>query len=529
MDIENMKKGLSTLKLEKMSKVYNKKGEVDNTLIRATFSILDFKGSENKQVVPKKVGIDCMNTLLYKPLLCEYIPTTDFENPNDDFGDHKETYITLRNGTEYLSTATTPIGVCESVYIGLVKDDEGNEIDCIMGDYLLWLYRFPNEVSLINQFYENGETLYTSCEHYYKSSSFDEQGNEIIDSLIFDGHALLGRNIAPAYNTSKLISFNESWEKAVNKIKNKQNNSIKEEDIMENKIFEMLKSNNSISAGSIRWRIYDELAKIMTAEVYRNVYISEYDIYPEEHYFLYETYLENEGWKLFKCTYSVDTEDNVTVNYAEVSQVEYKVTVDLVQVEELQTSLNAKEEELKVASEKIEELETSLNSKIEELTEKDETIKSLNSQKEGVVEKFNNATELVTSLNSKVEELSETVETLKPLAEKYNEEQQTKALNSAIDSYKSVFNKAGANEVFEEESTMELIKKTLNSKVEIANDAKFQLNQLIIDNIKGIKVEKEDDSEPMVKSINSVVAGKETKGLVDNFVDPYEEYCGFSR
>jgi flagellar biosynthesis chaperone FliJ len=298
-------------------------------------------------------------------------------------------------------------------------------------------------------------------------------------------------------------------------------------EVMENKFFDYLKSINAISAGDIKWKLYEQLAKVTTGEEYMNLYISNYDIYPTENYFLYEIYTD--AYHLFKCTYSVDENDNVTVDYEGKQEVQYKLDIQPVtepvatddnMMIGMQNSLNSKVKELETAKNTISELEKSLNSA-------KETIKTLESEKDGVVEKFNGASDTVVSLNSKVEELTSKVSEMQPLIDKYNEEQFEKALNTAKEDYKSKFEKVGALEVFEQDETLELIKKSINSQKDIAKDAKFQLNQLIVDNVKAIKVE-ETDEVPTAKSVNSIVTGKSTKNLDKDFVNMYEEYCGFS-
>lgn len=197
MDLTNMKKGVCTLKLEGLKKVYNEEGKVDPTLLKATFSILDFNASGNKQVVTKEECLKSAFSLKNKPLLCEYKETTDYENPNDDFGTHGEYQAKLRNGQDYIFTKTHAIGVSDDKgYLGVIKDENGNDLDVLMCDFLLWAYRYPNEVMLINEFYEKGETLYSSCEYYYSSSDMVD-GIEYVKDLYFDGHTVLGRNVAP--------------------------------------------------------------------------------------------------------------------------------------------------------------------------------------------------------------------------------------------------------------------------------------------------------------------------------------------
>jgi cation transport regulator ChaB len=525
LDVKDMKKGMCNLKLNSITSVDN-----DPLLSKLTFSILDFNVSGNKQIIDKDLAIEASPTLKGKPLLCVYSENTNtIDDPNDHFNDHGECEKVDRYGNEYIGTNSIAIGTAlEGGYITTIINDNGEDEEILACDFYVWNDRNVEIIQLINEMNSQNIPLYSSCEYYYKNFEMKD-GVEIIKSpLIFSGHCCLdsGENnsqkVEPAYDSSKLLSFNTKFKEAVHKAinnKNKENDLIQEGDKMENKIFELLKSNNAISSGSIRWRIYDELSKVMTAEVYNNMYISEYDIYPEEHYFTYDTYIDGEGYKLFKCSYSVDGEDNVAVDYANVQEVEYRV--DLQPVAELQTSLNTKTTELEQANETIKSLNTQLN-------EKEETIKSLNTEKSTVVEKFNSASDTVVSLNSKVDELTSKVEVMQPLIDQYNQEKFEKALNSATEDYKDKFNKVGALEIFEEESTKELIKKTLNSKTEESNEAKFQLNQLIIDNIKGISNEKDED-ETIVKSINSIVPPKENKDLTKDFKDTtYEEICGIS-
>jgi hypothetical protein len=166
-DLTNMKKGICTLKLESLKKVYNAEGQVDDSLVNAIFSIIDFSISGNRQVVPKDVCLASAYTLKHKPLLCQYFATTDYNNPNDSFGTHGEYIGKLRNGEEYIFTNTHAIGVSEKEgYLGVIKDENGNDQDVLLASFMLWKLRYPNEISLINEFYENNEPLYTSCEYF---------------------------------------------------------------------------------------------------------------------------------------------------------------------------------------------------------------------------------------------------------------------------------------------------------------------------------------------------------------------------
>jgi outer membrane murein-binding lipoprotein Lpp len=330
----------------------------------------------------------------------------------------------------------------------------------------------------------------------------------------------------PAYDVSQLLSLNEkkSWNKAINQCikksntidKNNKEIKNKEDDKMAENLF--FKSLNELSHGDVRSQIMEALSKTMTADEFSYVWVSSYAVY--DTYFVYENY---EGGKYvnYKVPYT-KSETQVVVDLANKVLVERdSIWVEVGQFEEVQTSLNAKTEELKVATAKVEELQTSLNTA-------NETIKTLESEKEGVVEKFNGASETVVSLNSKVEELTSKVSEMKPLIDKYNQEQYEKALNSAKEEYKAKFEKVGALDVFEKDETLELIKKSINSKEEkVSRDAIFELNQLIVDNVRSIKVDEVEDV-PTAKSVNSIVAGKVNKNLDKDFVNVFEENCGFS-
>ena len=530
---QEIKKGLCSLRLEKVEKSINSENNKDFTIKQATFSILDFENSGNKQRVTKEECEKAKDTLLNKPLLCQYVPSDndDIENPNDDFGDHGEEEVTLRDGSEYISTSTHAIGTCVNVYIGTVKDENGNDIECLLADFVLWFDRYPNEIMLINDFYEKGEILYSSCEYYYTAFSLDEDGIELPKNITFSGHTILGsrsNKVEPSYQSSKLCSFNSKWNKAINSLKSnnqldsnklKENNSQKEEiKTMENKF---LKALNEISLGDLRSKILGQLGNVMTANEYEYMWLSNYSIFPESKYFIYETYnSEAEKWVNYKVTYEVGEDDSLTVNYDAKEKVEYQYT--LVTVDDMQSSMNAKAEleksqgELKSANEKIEELNGEIKSLNEKVTEK-----SNNSKVD--TDKYNELTDKLLSLNTLVSEMQ-------PIVDKYNAEIFEKALNQATEDYKKKFESVNALDVFDEESTQELVKQSVNSDKEKANEAKYSLNELIVNSIKPVetKVDSDDilENQPKI-SINQVKKAEDTKELTDVEDNVLSEY-GFN-
>lgn len=462
MDSKKMKKGLCTLKLENLQKVYNEKGEEDESLLRATFSILDFKVSGNKFLVPKDVCLRSAHTLKYKPLLCQYKETTDYENPNDDFGTHGEYEGKLRNGEDYIFTDSHAIGVSEKEgYLGVIKNEDGEDEDVLLADFVLWVYRYPNEISLISDFHESEEPLYTSCEFYYTSSEEVEEEDgtkyeKATGDIIFDGHCCLGQSVSPAYDSSKLISFNTKWTKAMNQlnIKNKQNNKkSKEDNNMPKK--EMFKKICELSHDDIRSQIYQALRNIMTEDEYYDSYITEcYD-----NYFIISDW-SGESHKYLKAGYT-KTDTTVTVDWD--NKVEVMLYQEWREIPEAQSVLNE------------------LNSKID----------TLEKEKNEAQTKLNEATETITSLNTKVEEL-------KPIAEQHNKEQYEKELNTKKSFYEEKFKAVNALDKFKEDEVQELIKKTVNED----EKAVMSLNSMIIDLVKPVETKKAQENEP-IKEMSS--------------------------
>ena len=280
---------------------------------------------------------------------------------------------------------------------------------------------------------------------------------------------------------------------------------------MENIFLNALKSNNQLSFGDIRDKLFDNLAELMNAKEYNSMWISQYGIYDD--FFIYETF-EEDKYVTYKVPYTKNEDDTLTINLEEKEKVEGQYTyVSVNELEnlkksnnektELQSTLESKEEEIKSANEKIEELNEEIKSLNEKVTEK-----STNAKEN--MDKFNELAEKLVSLNAQIE-------ILKPLADKYNEEQYNKALNEAKENYKEKFKKANALEVFEEESTQELIEKSINSDETISKEAKYSLNSLIVDNIKPFeKVINEDEVKlgESKLSINEITKTEDKENLI---------------
>jgi hypothetical protein len=514
----------------------------DPTILRGKIIIHDFEPSYNKQCITEEICSENMNTLIGKRIVCRYISSED-NNGMDALSSHEEDISNDRdNGNEIIITNTIAIGFIENVYIDDYTDNDGNVKRVLFGEVLIWNDdKYKNIVGLLQEWINRGIKIHMSVEYLYCNYNLLDGIEYLQSPILYVAHTLLNSEqrqdvaeVLPAYDCATLISLNErtKWNKAINQISksenninsdlNINNNSPKEENnnMTENKFYKAL---CELSYGDTKEQIMTALSKLMSADTFYSVWLSNYGIYST--YFIYETYVDSK-YVNFKVPYT-KTETEVIVDLASQVQVERDtiwVEVGVMQeqvaslnakVEEIQTSLNTKEVELVTATETIIELQTQLNSK-------EETIQALNSkvevtteEKNVTMEKFNELAETVTSLNTQVK-------VLQPLADSYNTEQYEKALNSAKEFYKEKFENVDAIDVFEKEETQELIKKSINSvdDIEVKN-AKFSLNDLIINNLKPNEVK-------MGISLNSIQIAKETKNLND-FTDEFEATYGFKR
>jgi len=462
--IDNLK-GICNLQLNSITTVDN-----DPTLIKCTFSILDFEVSGNKQIVSKELALEAASTLSLKPLLCQYFSNTNYENPNDHFGSHGQFKTKDRYGNEVIATNTIAIGTSNETggYIGTVQDENGNDIEVLMCDFYIWVDRFTDIANLINEMWQAGINLKSSCEYLYKNFKVEDGITYIQGPLIFTGHCLLKSNennmgeVRPAYDSSQLVSFNERFEKAICQAIQNQNSQIENIDIdinqtqkevnevMENKFYKAL---CELSFGDIREKIMTYLLKNMSAEEFQYVWISNYGIY--DTYFVYENY-ENGKYVNYKVSYS-KTETDITVDLASKVVVERESV--WVEVGTMTSTVN--------------ELNTKIETLTSDLSVANETITTLNTEKSELETKFNSASDTILTLNAQVEEL-------KPLAEQFNTEKIEKSINEKKEFYSTKFKALNASDKFESEEVQELIKVSINENDEGKN-AILSLNSMLVD------------------------------------------------
>lgn len=512
-----------------------KENPQDPTLLEALLIVHDFDKSWNNQVISEEVCLENMNSLIDKRVVCKYIPESDNDGV-DALGDHEEDIVVI-DDKEIMITQTNACGFIKEVFIDDYINEEGITKRVLYAKAILWndeKYKIIN--GLLLDWISRGIQINMSCEYLYCNYEMIDGVEHIHSPILYTGHCILNSEergdcklVEGAYSNSQLLSLNDKkeWNKAINSLNSKEENMEKN-----NVMFEMLKSKNAISSASYRWRIYDALSKVMIAEEYNSMYLSEYDIYPEEKYFIYDAYTEGDGYKLYKVTFAVGEDDIITVDYEGKVEVQYKY--DLVEVETMKQQLNEKDEELKSINEKIGTLEGDVSEKtvkIEELTNslnaKTKEIATIVDDKSKIETKLNETNEMVIGLNSKIGELEIEINEMQPIVETHQEQEYQKVVNSISVEYKDKFEKVNNIEAFDEIEVQDLIKKSVNKKdLSINEEYKSQLNQIVVDSIK-TKLNTEDTI--IKKSVNSIVKGKETKDLVEDFIDEFEEVYGFKR
>jgi hypothetical protein len=469
------------VKKQKLNFVLNEiKKSDDPTIIPCTFIVMDYELSGNNVIVDKEVALDGGKTLLNKPIVAKY---NEVEAPNtntDNFGSHEQYLGTDRYGNMMVKSDTIPIGVFTTEGYNMTISVNGEEKEVMAADAVLWSSRFPDATDLLIEWYNNGIKINTSCEYLYSNFAFQDGIEYHYSPIYFEGHAVLASEnrgdqslILPAYETSKLLSFNEinQFNKLVAQAINQKNN-LKESENMP----ELFKKVCELSHEDVRSLLYGQLDPTLGESEYS--WIS--DVY--DSYFVTEIYSYadgNEYDKYFKFNYTKN-DNAITIDFESKSEVTLKRDwIDITEVQQMQNSLVEK-------TNKITELETQLN-------EVNSKVTSISTEKEGLEKQFNEATEKLTQLNSQVEEL-------KPFKEQVETANFEKVFNEKKEFYSAKFSALNAVEKFESEEVQELVKKSINENEE-GKSAILQLNTMLVDMVTvDAKQTKED---PIIRELSS--------------------------
>lgn len=431
------------------------------TNIYASFIIHDFDVSWNNQIITEEICAENMDTIIGQPVLVKYF--NEGQRDKDHLGTHEAYMTTNRDtGENMLATDTFAIGTFQSVEITDIQMENETK-RCLVGKAQLWINRYYNVCSLLNEWLENGVHIYCSCEYVFKNYEMKDSVQYIKSPYSYTGHTILNSEekdgygvVLPAYDAATMVSWNTALNEDLKNNRSKNCEGKKLENVFINAM-------NELSMGETRSKIYDALANIMTAAEFEYMWLSDWQIF--EDYFVYETYdKESKKWKYYKVNYS-KTDDNVIVDYENKTEVAFETV--LVEVQKANNQLQVAVNEVKGEYEtKISELNSELSSEKEKgLTQKEDII----------------------SLNEQITDLKNMIASLNEYKEKFEAEQYQTALNKVLESYKNKFAKLNALDKFEEESVQVLISDTLDAEKTL--EAKNMLSDILIDLIDNVPVQ----------------------------------------
>lgn len=473
-----MEKPKELKKINYMMQLNEIKEITDPTSIDCTFIILDFEVSGNNAIVPKEVAMEAAPTLFGKAIVAKYHKVEEPNTNTDAFGGHELILTEDKSGDLIIDTDTVPIGTFTTEGYIMEIGEGDNKKEVLACDAKLWRSRFNDAIDLLLEWYNRGITIFTSCEFLYMNYIVEEGIQTVNSPIFFEGHAILNSEsrgthdiILPAYDESKLLSFNEfnQFQKLVaqavrNEVENIDEQNLEKEECADmSKQVEMFKKVYEISHEDVRRSLYLVIDETLVEDQYSYV-VSVYDSY-----FIVNIYGNGED-KYFKYTYGKNENDEITVDLESKSEVTMVTNWVEVDVQEMQSQLNS-------ANEKITELETQLNSaSIEKST-------------------------LETQLNSRDEEII----TLKEFKDSIEEERVKKEMAEKLETQKAFYSKKfsalKANEKFESEEVQSLIGKSIGEGEECIQ-AKFQLNEMLI-NLVPEEKEKEDQNNSFIKEFAS--------------------------
>ena len=478
----------------------------DPTIKQAKMSIFTIdEVSGNGQVITEEVAKGCINTLIGKRICCKYIPS-EMNDGEDALGSHEMYQGVDREGNDVIRTNTEAIGFITNVYI---------EDKVVMADANIWCDDHYQDIcALLAEWLDNGVNVNMSCEYYYCNYNVVDNVEYIQLPIVFNAHTLLNSEdrgdvmeVLPAYKDAKLMSLNEldKWNKAVASLNSKNNKESESKDM--SNIFLKALNEAGLSVDEKRTSIVNALE---TAG-YNSPWVLLSGMYDDS--VVFETYSENEGYTNYKINYSIDESGVVALDTNSVIKVEARTT--WVSVNELESK----------NSDLTKELESANNS----ISEKEEKIKELNQLIVTLQEKSNNSVEgsVVDELKETIKTLNSQVESMKPIVDEYNEKKFNEALEKACNSYRKTFENLNAIDAYNDETTQELIKKSVDFDKTVSENAIASLNAIIVENVanmtisqNSLKYEKVDSddllSDNLNISINELNKGEDVSGLLSD-------------
>ncbi len=481
---------VDNLKRNKLEFSLNSISETNNpSQLEATFVVHDFLTSWNGAVISKEVAQENIQYLVGQYICCKYIPKENNDGL-DALGDHEAGFeINRDTGSKMVSTNTVPIGHITEAYIDMGTQSDGTEGEVVYCKATLWLNKFYNVLSFLNEMVESGINVPCSVEYAYSNYEMKDGIRYDQSPIYYEALCILNpidrgdiKQVLPAYDSSKFegFSFNSLVEADIHNSKNESKEGVK---TMENIFYKAL---NGLSLGDQRDKVMVALSKNLTAEEFNNTWISMYDI--EADVVKYETCVDGE-WKKFAIPYSITEGQEIELNMAEKAEWEYQAVIKEV-IKEVPV---VDEEATKAFNSKIEELEGNL------LSEKDSVV----------------------SLNAQIVSLTEEVAKLEAYKTQLEEIEHNAKVEAVQAEYKAKFEVFNSVDKFESEEVQALVLETLDE--EKSMNAKLAIADILVEVASSqVTVPVTEETTPVVELCN-----KKTKPLVPSHKTG-AEYCGIN-
>lgn len=449
----------------------------------AKFVICDFDPNKNDVSLARATIDTWKDTLINKPLVGKVVAQRD---GTKDFTGHNVVVVqsTDENGNTVhkIEFDTSSFGVFTSVDI-----EEIDGAECIVATATVWK-RFSQAYEVFAARATSEEGIKTSWEIQVSKShkeTIENKEVKVIDEGVFIGHAVLGSKIAPAYDSSGLLSVaseesNDDFEQAllndIYLIASKQG----EEKQLEDK-------QTQVSALTTR-DLHQKTREALNPKGWNsNPYYSIWEIYPVDNKILaYDIDRDSEDDYLV-ITYSV-ADDVVTIG----EKSETKLSKILSEKQQVNISVNL-DETAKLLSTKETEIQ-SLSGKVAELTEEV-------AEKD---EKLIKASEQIVLLQSSVDEL----QPFKVQVEEIQQAEDLRIAETKREDLKSMATNSGYISVEELESSEEI--QILISELD-EKGLKVLIAERVISGVKPIVKEPE-----MITSQSNTNETLNTSGLLDN-------------
>lgn len=211
--MSNLNKNIINMSLNSISKTNNP------SQLEAIFVVHDFKRSWNNAIITKEVCEANMHYLVGQYICCKYIPK--YENGGEDALGNHEAYLDINRdtGEEMVATGTVPIGHITEVYIAEGETSDGSIGEVFYCKATLWLNKFYNVLSFLNEMVENGINVPCSVEYGYTNFTMQDGVRYDQSPIFYEALCILNpidrgdiKQVLPAYDSSKFkgFSFNEA-------------------------------------------------------------------------------------------------------------------------------------------------------------------------------------------------------------------------------------------------------------------------------------------------------------------------------